>query len=90
MATFAALAFSPVGEKYLSAQEVSARRGLPPLKITKIRAIQTRPNAGWTIVKVETSEPGLYGIGSAGDFFSPRHDSPGGRSAGTGSARPRP
>src|SRR4051812_262478 len=71
MGMLAGAAFSPVGEKHLSAQEVSARRGLPPLKITKIRTIQTRPNAGWTIVKVETSEPGLYGIGSAGDFFRP-------------------
>ena len=70
-AALAGAAFSPVGEKFLSAQEVSARRGLPPLKITKIRTIQTRPNAGWTIVKLETSEPGLYGIGSAGDFFRP-------------------
>jgi mannonate dehydratase len=67
----AGAAFSPVGERFLTAQEVAARRGLPPLKITKIRTIQTRPNAGWSIVKVETSEPGLYGIGSAGDFFRP-------------------
>jgi mannonate dehydratase len=71
MGILAGAAFSPVGEKYLSAQEVASRRGLPALKITKIRTIQTRPNAGWTIVKVETTEPGLYGIGSAGDFFRP-------------------
>src|SRR5260370_32672552 len=64
-------AFSPVGERLLAAQEVAARRGLPALKITMIRTIQTRANAGWTFVKVETSEPGLYGIGSAGDFFRP-------------------
>ncbi len=67
----AALAFSPVGIRHLTAQEQHARRGLPPLKITKIRTIQTRPNAGWSIVKVETSEPGLYGIGSASDMFRP-------------------
>ena len=61
--------FSPVGAAYLTAQEVQARRGLPPLKITRVRAIQTRSNAAWTIVKVETDEPGLYGIGSASDMF---------------------
>src|SRR5258708_40252672 len=67
----AGAAFSPVGEQFLTAQEVAARRGIPPVKITKIRTIQTRPSAGWTIVKIETSEPGLDGIGSAGDFFRP-------------------
>jgi mannonate dehydratase len=63
--------FSPVGAQYLTAQEQQARKGLPRLKITRIRTIQTRPNAGWSIVKVETSEPGLYGIGSATDLFRP-------------------
>jgi mannonate dehydratase len=63
--------FSPLGARFLSAQEVQARNGLPPLKITKIRTIQTRPNAAWSIVKIETSEPGLYGIGSASDMFRP-------------------
>ena len=67
----ASAAFSPVGERLLTAQEIAARRGLPALKITKIRTIQTRANAGWSFVKVETSERGLYGIGSAGDFFRP-------------------
>jgi len=67
----AGAAFSPVGEKNLTAQEIAARRGLPPVKITRIRTIQTRRNAGWAIVKVETSQPGLYGIGSASDFFRP-------------------
>ncbi|MCC6585436.1 MAG: mandelate racemase [Bryobacterales bacterium] len=46
---------------------------MPPLKITRIRPIQTRAGGAWTIVKVETSEPGLYGIGSASDIF--RHGS---------------
>ena len=67
----AGAAFSPVGSRFLTAQELQARRGMPPLKITRIRAIQTRANASWTIVKVETSEPGLYGIGSASDLFRP-------------------
>jgi len=39
---------------------------LPPLKITKVRAIQTAPQrTRLVVVKVETSEPGLYGLGCA-------------------------
>ena len=67
----AGVMFSPVGQEWLTAQEVQARRGMPPIKITRVRSIQTRANAAWTIVKVETSEPGLYGIGSASDIFRP-------------------
>ncbi len=41
-------------------------KGLPPLKITKVKAIATCPEGIELImVKVETSEPGLYGIGCA-------------------------
>ena len=44
----------------------AATRGLPPLKITKVKTIQTCPQGGnYVVVKVETSEPGLYGVGSA-------------------------
>jgi mannonate dehydratase len=39
--------------------------------ITDVRTIRTRRDRSWTIVKVETSDPGLYGIGSASDFFTP-------------------
>ena len=40
--------------------------GLPPLKITNVKAIATCPEGIELImVKVETSEPGLYGIGCA-------------------------
>ncbi len=44
----------------------NATKGLPPLKITKVKAILTAP-AGirLCVVKVETSEPGLYGLGCA-------------------------
>jgi mannonate dehydratase len=43
-----------------------ARRGLPPLKITDIKTILTAPNRiRLVIVKVLTSEPGLYGLGCA-------------------------
>ncbi|GJM29895.1 MAG: mandelate racemase [Cyclobacteriaceae bacterium] len=41
-------------------------RGLPPLKITSVKAIATQPHSiELIVVKVETSEPGLYGIGCA-------------------------
>jgi mannonate dehydratase len=43
-----------------------ATRGLPALKITNVKTIQTCPQGGnYVVMKVETSEPGLYGVGSA-------------------------
>ena len=43
-----------------------ATRGLPALKITNVKTIPTCPRGGnYVVVKVETSEPGLYGVGSA-------------------------
>ncbi len=43
-----------------------ATKGLPALKITKVKAIATCPNGiELIVVKVETSEPGLYGLGCA-------------------------
>ena len=43
-----------------------ANRGGAPIKITKVRAITTAPRRiRLTVVKVETSEPGLYGLGCA-------------------------
>jgi mannonate dehydratase len=45
---------------------VSQTRGLPPLKITDVKTILTQPGGDHlVIVKVLTSEPGLYGIGCA-------------------------
>jgi len=50
----------------LGAAQTAARRGMPPLTITDVKVIATAPsNSNWTIVKVMTSEPGLYGLGSA-------------------------
>jgi mannonate dehydratase len=53
----------------LAAAERYARaaRGLPPIKITEVKAIPTSGGANyqWVFLKVMTSEPGLYGIGSA-------------------------
>ena len=41
-------------------------KGMPPLKIKSVKAIGTAPQgANLVIVKVETTEPGLYGIGCA-------------------------
>ena len=47
-------------------QEAAARRGLPPLKITDVQTFLTSPNRiRLVVVKVLTSEPGLYGLGCA-------------------------
>ena len=47
-------------------QYEQAIKGLPPLKITNVKAILTRPaTARLVVVKVETNEPGLYGLGCA-------------------------
>ncbi len=40
-------------------------RGLPPLKITDVRVIVTCPGRNYVVVKILTSEPGLYGVGDA-------------------------
>lgn len=49
------------------------QKGAPPVTITKVRAITTAPGgSNLVIVKVETSEPGLYGIGCA--TFTQRAD----------------
>ena len=47
-----------------------ATRGLPELKITEVRAIPTSAGANysWVFLKILTSEPGLYGIGSASNI----------------------
>lgn len=58
--------FTPMNAK---AQETyhQATLGLKPIKITNVKAIATAPqnNIELIVVKVETSEPGLYGIGCA-------------------------
>ncbi|HEY3128499.1 MAG TPA: D-galactonate dehydratase family protein [Acidobacteriota bacterium] len=44
----------------------AATKGLPPLKITDVKTILTAPNRiRLVVVKVITSEPGLYGLGCA-------------------------
>ena len=50
----------------LAAAQSTARRGMPPLKITDVKVILTQPGPDHlVIVKVLTSEPGLYGVGCA-------------------------
>ena len=64
---FAGMAAMPV----LAAQEYAHRtRGLPPLTIRDVRVITTGAGRGyqWVFVKVMTSEPGLYGLGSASNL----------------------
>src|SRR4030095_1062520 len=50
----------------LEAVQTATRRGSPPVKITDVKVILTQPGGDHlVIVKVLTSEPGLYGIGCA-------------------------
>jgi len=50
-----------------AAELENTSRGMAPLKITRVRAIATAPqnNIELIVVKVETNEPGLYGLGCA-------------------------
>ncbi len=54
-------------DRALAQAEARTGKGLPPLKITKVRPILTapQPRTRFVVVKVETSEPGLYGLGCA-------------------------
>ncbi len=53
------------GEKGIQDKK-PAPPGLPPLKITDVRTIMTAPDrTRLVVVKVMTSEPGLYGLGCA-------------------------
>ena len=55
-----------------AAQEAERRtRGLPPLTIKDVKVITTSGgrNYRWVFVKIITSEPGLYGIGSANNNY---------------------
>jgi mannonate dehydratase len=62
-----ALGWSLLQRQPAQGQNVARRQaGLPPLKITDVRTILTAPrDIRLVIVKVMTSEPGLYGLGCA-------------------------
>lgn len=54
------------GDEAVANAYAKATKGLPPLKITNVKAILTAPQRiRLCVVKVETSEPGLYGLGCA-------------------------
>ena len=55
-----------LGPRALAAPPPPAPRGLPPLTITDVRTILTAPDRiRLVVVKVMTSEPGLFGLGCA-------------------------
>jgi mannonate dehydratase len=58
---------NPALAQATNAPATPATSRLGPLKITKVRPILTSPqrNLRFVVVKVETSEPGLYGLGCA-------------------------
>ncbi len=60
---------APIAAMPASAQQEYEKRtrGLAPLKITEVKVITTSGGRGyqWVFLKVLTSEPGLYGLGSA-------------------------
>ncbi len=57
---------NPLAQAAQPARPAPTPNGLPALKITNIKTILTAPNGiRLVVVKVETSEPGLYGIGCA-------------------------
>ena len=60
-------AYGYLGQHETEAQSVASNdRGESPIRITKVKPILTAPqSARLCVVKVETSEPGLYGLGCA-------------------------
>ena len=70
MGAFGALGFNASAPDACADQVQNASKGLEPLKITKVRAITTSPmSARLVIIKVETSEPGLYGLAWLKRYF---------------------
>jgi len=61
-----AAAMAEVPSPLQTAQQ-AVRRGLPPVKITDVKVILTQMESSthYVVVKVLTSEPGLYGLGCA-------------------------
>ena len=60
------LGMNPLKSVANEPQTSSYKNGLPPVKIKNVKAIATAPDGiNLVVVKVETSEPGLYGLGCA-------------------------
>lgn len=58
--------FGPSAARAEQYETPSYAKGLPPVKIRNIKAIATAPQgSNLIVVKVETTEPGLYGLGCA-------------------------
>src|SRR5207245_9502987 len=55
-------------------QQAARTKGLPPLTIKDVKVITTSGgrNYRWVFLKIITSEPGLYGIGSANNHYETR------------------
>ncbi len=58
--------FSKTVLAFAVARYARTARGLTPLTITDVKVI---PTGQWVFIKVLTSEPGLYGIGSASNAY---------------------
>src|SRR5688572_16907343 len=57
---------APATAKAESPKVPDYKKGLPPVKIKNVKAIATAPEGiNLIVVKVETTEPGLYGLGCA-------------------------
>src|SRR6266511_1903824 len=62
--------FGFIGSPFANAQKPQTpngyKAGMPPVKIRSVKAIATAPEgSNLIVVKVETTEPGLYGLGCA-------------------------
>src|SRR2546430_15362429 len=62
---------APVMTAGAQEQQAARTKGLRPLTIKDVKVITTSGgrNYRWVFVKIITSEPGLYGIGSANDSY---------------------